>query len=624
MRWALVLVLAALVLAACAGAASGAGGSGKKRPARAARSTPTPTPAKPARPPQPIVTLEKGAVRGATRSSNSGRTFFSFTGIPYARPPVGKYRFKEPKASKPWQGVWDATRPAPKCLQYDRYPASSIVGDEDCLYLNVYTPRLPAAGSPLLDVIVWIHGGGFMFGGSADWGAEAILDHDVVLVSMNYRLGPLGFLSTEDDVVPGNNGLKDQAAALRWVQGNIAAFGGNPNSVTLLGCSAGGASVHYHYLSPLSQGLFHRGWSMSGSALNPWTQQEAALEKTRRLAELLGCPLAGPAGNATETRDLVECLRYRPAHAVVSAVPDFMDATESPFSPWAPSVEPAAPMTPSSRSRSKATHTVLNGPFLNQPPLQVIQAGLAHDLPWITGVTTEEGLFNAGEFLGPAHAAKLEDVDKRWLEVAPLLLDYNYTAPDAAERDAVSKAIREHYFGQRSLSKATKEFVAMVGDRIFNTGVELAAREMAAINTQPVYLYEYGYRGLSSLSDYMTKGDKTDYGVSHADDLPFLFNWAPFPRGDTPEDKKISGHLLTMLTTFARTGVPSFAPGSPTWLPVDPSLEDLNILRVDKRAELSMTTIPEIGQTSFWDSLPLLENEPDAAEEEQEGARDEL
>nr|CAH7765727.1 unnamed protein product [Callosobruchus chinensis] len=131
------------------------------------------------------------------------------------------------------------------------------LGEEDCLYINVYVPK--TRSGKLLDVVAHIHGGAFMVGFSQEFiGDKYIMDKDVIVVSFNYRLGALGFLSTEDDVVPGNNGLKDQALALKWIQEHIEAFGGNPKSVTLTGFSAGAASVHFHYFSPYSVGLFHR------------------------------------------------------------------------------------------------------------------------------------------------------------------------------------------------------------------------------------------------------------------------------------------------------------------------------------------------------------------------------
>ncbi|KAJ4446942.1 hypothetical protein ANN_13644 [Periplaneta americana] len=166
-----------------------------------------------------------------------------------------------PQPPESWTGVLKATKEGPDCIQkpFPELPSlPEIVGDEDCLYLNVYTPRLPADGeaTELLPVMFWIHSGGWVSGsGSSDlYGPQYLLDKEIVLVTINYRLGPLGFLSTGDEVCPGNNGLKDQLAALRWVRDNIAAFGGNPNSVTIFGESAGGASVHHHVLSESSRG----------------------------------------------------------------------------------------------------------------------------------------------------------------------------------------------------------------------------------------------------------------------------------------------------------------------------------------------------------------------------------
>lgn len=162
-----------------------------------------------------------------------------------------------------------------------------------------------------------IHGGGFTFGAAHTYEPEYLMDdEDLVYVSMNYRLGPLGFLSTGDSVIPGNNGLKDQVAALEWIQRNIAAFGGDPNKVSLIGLSAGGASVHYLILSPLSAGLFNKGFSLSGTALCPWALDENPVQKTKQLSALLGCP-------TTDSRAMYKCLKRRPAQKIVESLRNF-------------------------------------------------------------------------------------------------------------------------------------------------------------------------------------------------------------------------------------------------------------------------------------------------------------
>lgn len=210
-------------------------------------------------------------------------------------------------------------------------------GEEDCLHVNIYTPKLDPKAR--FSVIIFIHGGAFMFNHGTSYGPKIIMDRDIVYVTCNYRLGPLGFLSTEDETVPGNNGIRDQILALKWIKDNIIYFGGNPESITITGMSAGGASVQLHYLSPLSKGilplytrmscfflltfivhalgLFNRGFSQSGTILNPWVLNEEPLAKARKLATLVGC-------NSKDTKTLVKCLRYRPARQIVQAVKEFL------------------------------------------------------------------------------------------------------------------------------------------------------------------------------------------------------------------------------------------------------------------------------------------------------------
>lgn len=209
-----------------------------------------------------------------------------------------------------------------RCVEYDLEvfdsdePAAAVQGSEDCLKLNVYRPTKKHTNGSL-PVLFWIHDGAFQYGHALPEAPYFLIDHDVIFVTFDYRLGTLGFLSTEDDVVSGNMGLKDQVLALKWVNDHIEYFGGDPNSITLVGLSAGGASVHYHYLSPMSRGLFHAGISMSGTALMPWTQAENSRVKAFKLGEIFGCPT-----NASS--ELVQCLKTKPAHSIVQAQKHFM------------------------------------------------------------------------------------------------------------------------------------------------------------------------------------------------------------------------------------------------------------------------------------------------------------
>ncbi|RZC37636.1 COesterase and/or Abhydrolase 3 domain containing protein, partial [Asbolus verrucosus] len=221
----------------------------------------------------PIVTVSTGKLQGKTGKNIYNGEFYSFQGIPYAKPPVGPLRFKAPQPAEPWTGIRDATNEGEEC--FSRHPVfTTLTGGEDCLTLNVYTPNLPKHGSVLKPVMFWIHGGGFTSGSSSSviYGPEFLLTEDIVLVTINYRTGILGFLSLEDpDLdIPGNAGLKDMVLALKWVQKNISNFSGDPNNVTIFGESAGGAASHYLILSPLAKGLFHRAILQSASTTRPF------------------------------------------------------------------------------------------------------------------------------------------------------------------------------------------------------------------------------------------------------------------------------------------------------------------------------------------------------------------
>ncbi|XP_033229048.1 esterase FE4-like [Belonocnema kinseyi] len=252
------------------------------------------------------VRISDGVLQGLRHTTRNGKTISSFLSIPYAQPPVGNLRFRNPIPCKPWTGVRMADTDAEQCPQQE---GMNVVGKEDCLYLNVYTPNQKLGlGEHLLPVMVWIHGGAFNSGNSSStgYGPDYLLDEDVVFVSLNYRLGILGFLSTGDLEAPGNFGLKDQVLALKWVQKNIRAFGGNPERVTIFGQSAGAISVGLHLLSDASNGLFQQAIMQSGSVLVPWGYQNRSQYEShvKDLAFVHLCP-------TFNSKSIVECLRTK-------------------------------------------------------------------------------------------------------------------------------------------------------------------------------------------------------------------------------------------------------------------------------------------------------------------------
>lgn len=178
-----------------------------------------------------IVDIEGGKIAG-----EENKDFTAFLGIPYAESPVGELRFASPqKYSQKWEGVKEFKKYGSVCAQYDHFEYD-YTGSEDCLFVNVFVPKSVSKSNEKVPVIFFIHGGAFMFGAGSFYGADNIMkQQNMILVTVNYRLGILGFLSTEDSNIPGNFGLKDQTEALRWVKKNIAAFNGDPEKVTIVG-----------------------------------------------------------------------------------------------------------------------------------------------------------------------------------------------------------------------------------------------------------------------------------------------------------------------------------------------------------------------------------------------------
>lgn len=251
-------------------------------------------------PPLLVANTDYGKVIGKVKEFGD-KSYTSFEGIPFAKPPLGYLRFRDPEPPRPWEYVLDCRKPSAVPIGNGKTTTSiwDTIGSlfkrtphdcEDCLYLNVYTPTTsPMYGLP---VVVFIYGGGFAYGCASKelYGPDFILEKDVILVTFNYRLSAFGFMTFQDETIniPGNAGLKDQYMALKWVKDNIRNFGGDQSNITVMGHGAGAASVHLHMISPLSKGLFNRAIMMSGSALCEWALRRPDKQHERELAVFLG------------------------------------------------------------------------------------------------------------------------------------------------------------------------------------------------------------------------------------------------------------------------------------------------------------------------------------------------
>jgi para-nitrobenzyl esterase len=319
--------------------------------------------------PAPVAT-NSGSIEGATKNGVT-----RFLGIPYAAPPVGNLRWMPPQAPAKWSGVKKAETFGPTCAQITTLGpfAGPPNANEDCLYLNVFTPDVKAK----LPVLVWIHGGGYVDGESNDYDATKLAAKGrLVVVTINYRLNLFGFLSVpaldKEGHASGNYGLMDVQAALKWVKANIAGFGGNPGNVTLGGQSAGAGLAAANLVSPGGAGLFQRAILQSGG-YTPFTPHAVAQAKGGKFAAAAGCD---------KSKDVAACLRALPAARI-----EALAGTASAMSPFI-----AGPM--------------VDGTVVPRQTLETISAGAYNKVPVMIGTTKDEGNFTVGiaQYFRPGHA----------------------------------------------------------------------------------------------------------------------------------------------------------------------------------------------------------------------------
>jgi carboxylesterase type B len=255
------------------------------------------------------IKTKSGSVNGVAVTFDN-KVINKFLGIPYAEPPVGSNRFAQTKPVHAWNGTYDATHFKNVCYQ----KASGFKMSEDCLYLNIYSEERKSGDNKLRPVMFWIHGGGFTDGDGYGFDGTVLSSKGVVFVSINYRLGPFGFLYGGDSSAPGNVGILDQIMALHWVKDNIEAFGGDPNQVTIFGFSAGGLSVSTLIVSPLAKNLFKRAIIQSGAYFaKPIldSNKDNHLANAKKMSESIGC---------AHDNKWLDCLRNASADLIIKNI----------------------------------------------------------------------------------------------------------------------------------------------------------------------------------------------------------------------------------------------------------------------------------------------------------------
>ncbi|KAM9807788.1 uncharacterized protein ces2b [Neosynchiropus ocellatus] len=391
----------------------------------------------------PVVHTKLGSLRGDVLTvKGTENKVHAFLSVPFAKPPVGPaLRLAAPQAVEGWEGVRDATKQPPMCVQ-DRDISvemfEKILGvsadipevSEDCLYLNVYTPATRPHDAKL-PVMVWVHGGAFTTGYATMYDGSALAAYEnVVVVTIQYRLGVLGFLSTGDEHMTGNWGLLDQVQALKWVQEHIHNFGGTSNSVTVFGESAGGVSVSLLLLSPLTEGLFQKAIAESGTAAMEPLIQQNSLALTQMVANMSGC-------SVESTEKITECMKTLDMETLNPIVKDM----------------------------TLRYPIIMDGHFLPKPANQLLENHEFHKVPFITGVTDDEGGYIMPNYLAPPNWS--EGLDREQLSNA-----LSAFTPDVKVRELVM----EEYTGTSDdRLKNRGALTRYMGDLFFNIPAVVAA-----------------------------------------------------------------------------------------------------------------------------------------------------
>ncbi|XP_037582033.2 acetylcholinesterase-1-like [Dermacentor silvarum] len=489
-----------------------------------------------------VVSTAAGTMRGGIHIVAEGRKVYSFTGIPYAEPPLGELRYKKPQPATPWgDEVLDATKTPPSCMQISVFSARHLLWvpydrpkSEDCLYLNVWTPKL--GSSAHLPVMAWLHGGEFQVGSAAMWlddGGNLAALGQVVVVTIAYRLQSYGFLYDGRENAPGNQAFHDQVLALKWIQDNIEVFGGDPDSVTLFGWSAGGISTGFHLLSPGSQSFFKRaiiqsaGVTNHGRAKSPSTM----LDYTKQFAQIFGCYNTSSESNFSS--ESIACLRSVNATLITSVEQTFVDIGIGRFEP------------------------IYGDEFL---PVENSEASFPGDKDVIIGHVANEGsiiIYNIfrdtfSQVLPPRNISKAEIIH---------YLGTMYSTLPLSELLKLQSIYMDN-ISDFDYDRVREAFIQINSDSrmvcgTFMTALKLSNATATANTGKGVYVYEM---------DYVSRCNKRRpwFGMTHADETPLEFGRPFDPDYGCLPDIPFSKKLIDVWTNFAKGRRP-IGPSGAEW-----------------------------------------------------------
>jgi para-nitrobenzyl esterase len=507
------------------------------------------------------VRIESG---GLTGQWNGEGDVCAFKGVPYARPPLGVLRWCPPQPVQRWSGSRPALEFGPRCVQPNR--PDNAVGyfgpedeSEDCLYLNVWTGA-PSAQEKR-PVMVWIHGGGFVLGSGAlpIFDGSGLARRGAVVVTMNYRLGRLGFLAHPDlsaeqqHGTSGNYAMLDQLAVLRWVKTNIAAFGGNPDCVTLFGQSAGSSSVNTLMASPLAKGLFRRAIGQSGGAF--FGRILARLPTAERAGEEFACALGAQTIGDLREMPVRDIQFRRPDEGNI--IKDVYDSSD-----------------PKGIDR-KNGWSIIDGYVLPRTVMEEFTQARQNDVPLLTGSTADEGSTQ------PPIPTLDEYMRRAQADYGEMAGDFLRVYPAGSDADALQSSRK------------------MIGNRIFNWENWTWANLQAQTGSSPVYFYHFGHVPPKPSQPGRGGDLEAPIGSFHTADIPYVFqtldvrNW---PWRDI--DRELADTMAQYWVNFASSGNPNGA-GLPEWPRYNPA-RDTTLLFKDG---VRVGATPDRPALEFWKAL---------------------
>src|SRR5271170_5069355 len=497
----------------------------------------------------PFVWTDSGPLQGIVAGNIN-----EFLGIPYATPPVGNLRWTPPQPYGQWHGLFDASSFGSECTQPDG------TGSENCLFLNVYVPdlrrycNLHRHGLP---VMFWIHGGGLTSGAGSDYDPTPLVDQGVIVVTINYRLGYLGFFAqTAIDAEGhenGNYGLMDQQFAMHWVQRNIAQFGGDPGNVTMFGESAGGHSVYCNLASPTAAGLYAKAISESGSYLifDNFIQAIVPLAQAETTDGLVpsGATIADSVGCTSQT---AACLR-------------------------------AVSNTDMVNNETGVLYAFVDGTLLTETPQQAFAAGTFNKVPIIAGTNHDEWrIFVAEEFD---------------LAGNPILTETEYDNATIAMWTSLLGPIVEIFYPYSAYPSGGVALGASGTDGIFACGAHTADQMLAQFTT--TYTYEFNDENAPPPQSDIP-GLTFPLGAYHGSEIQYLFDSDYFYLLDASQ-QQLASAMVSYWTTFAATGNPNSA-ANPTWAPYDPTIDEFQSF-IPPTPTVESTFSTDHQCDSFWNLI---------------------